>query len=482
MRIRALREDGAEVPARFRVDGGADTTASTWDFVAPAEGDYVVDAASTLDGVEYTGRWTVTVTTAIVPPTPTVQIPSAVEGTIPGSIDLQWNAPPSSLVPVPLAEYIVGYSTSPFDSLQFDSVDHTVVPHDSGAILQHVRLEGLDERVRYYIRIVVQDVLDRRSSLSPTVQRESTGHFDVTGTVYSLDTNQPLLPLANVLVEVAGVKELTDAGGAFALLNLPDIAPQPLIAQEQSASNYYVYQTAAADPVTRDEHIVLFPQEILEIEPATADLDNIMSRLEYVQRMTNNYTGSDYRTHPWASYPVNVFLGDYVSPSGLHYREILHDAIDTWNAAFGDSLLRPIDADMDPQANPTARGARVVPDLPVIGGALLGKVDVAIPAGGVLFEVDPEFLNVHMRSDFGSREVTLWVASHELGHVLGLAHSPNRYDLMCATPRLWDPPVGSGPCGSPCNIPTDEEVLVVRLLRNIPAGTDMRWYARTVLR
>jgi Matrixin len=481
LRIRALRSDGVAVLSAFTVDGTADTTATQWDFVSPAEGQFVLAARATSDGAEYSGEWTVTVADGAVPPTPAVQAPSAVEGPFPGSLDLVWQAPPASQVPVPLTNYVVAYSETPFDSTDFDAVSQVLVPHDAQAIVQRAQLTGLTERVLYTIRIRVLDVLGRRSPVSAATRHESTGHFDLTGTVQAIELSTPLLPLANVLVEVDGIKSLTDGSGGYSLLNLPDLGPRSVVAQEQSGSNYYVFNSSPLDPVTRDQSIVLFPQEVIEIDSSDPGVAPVINRLEYFRRLTQNFSFFPYLTNPWKTYPIPFYLGEFMSAGGdttISYRQTFLDAIDIWNSAAGESLFQPILGDVDPVANPGLVGARFVADLTAVGGSLLGQVRVVRPAAGVLYEDTPEFLEVHMIQGFLNQEVATYVAVHELGHVLGVAHSPNLDDIMFRTVRTQR----AGGLMPDVVTPNAEEAFVARLLKSIPPQTDTRWYATSLPR
>jgi Matrixin len=475
-RIRGLRSDGVAVQSLFTVNGGADTTATQWDFVGPTEGQFLLEARATADGVEYSGEWTVTVTDGAVPPTPGVQAPSAVEGPIPGSLDLVWQAPPSSQVPVPLTDYVIAYSEAPFDSTEFDSVSQVVVPHDSNAIVQRAQLTGLTERALYTVRLRVLDILGRRSAVSDATRHESTGHFDLSGVVQAVAPATLLLPLAEVLVEVDGIKSFTDASGAYSLLNLPDLGPRSVVAQEQSGSNYYVYNTSPLDPVTREQPIVLFPQDIVVIDSGDPGVDPVITRLEYFRRLTQNFGFVPFLTNPWQSYPIPFYLGEFTSTSGdttLSYRQTFLDAIDIWNSAAGELLFQPILGDVDPVANPGLVGARFVADLTAVGGSLLGQVRIVRPVSGELYEDTPEFLEVHMLQGFLNQEIATYVAVHELGHVLGVAHSPNLDDIMFRTVRTQRP---DG------LLPKPEEVFVARLLKSLPPQTDTRWYTASLPR
>lgn len=145
---------------------------------------------------------------------------------------------------------------------------------------------------------------------------------------------------------------------------------------------------------------------------------------------------------PWSHVPVTV---DY-SEMGPVFESSLSSAVAAWNFAAGCHVLAR--AGLQPSA------ADVV--MSPYDGTACGQ-DASLEATGDAtagtWRCSPTRAEVHFRVMTDMRSVFV-IASHELGHVLGLAH--DRSDLMNPSPALYEPQnVGGSPGLMP--LPSDAD-------------------------
>ena len=104
------------------------------------------------------------------------------------------------------------------------------------------------------------------------------------------DVGVRLLP--NVLLEIDGRKVLSGGDGTYSLLNLPDLSPQVLFAEEESGAIYYAVATPPLEPRSRSLDLLLFPRGIVELETSGGEPE-VLTTLEYLEVMTKNNNPAD---------------------------------------------------------------------------------------------------------------------------------------------------------------------------------------------
>jgi hypothetical protein len=462
--FRARTDRGAPVAARWSLGGADQGVQSSYRFLGTAPGDVALAATAQYDGVEYTANWLLRVSQQSSSVTPPVVTLAAQPGAIVGSVALTWETPAASLILVPLREFELFIATSAFSEAQVDQMQPIVRPIDPNQIVQQYRIDGLNERQLHFLGIRVVDVLNRRSVLSPTTQSESTGHFDLTGSVEKLAPGVPASKGPGILIELGTNKVVTDQLGTFELLALPDLLREPLVVAEESGVAYYEFRSVGTWPsVTQQVDVSLFVKDFVFIDDGNAGggFPDFLSTLDYLRLMSHNANkpaGTPQTIYRWENYPVEVYAAPYVF-QGLEpvdYELAVARAVAAWNERAGEELLRLV-------SSPPAIGVDCK-----AGGlsheSLLGETVQLAPSGGI-FETVPQRMQVRVRANFNVQATADKVAAHELGHVLMLSHSPSKTHLMVTS---------AGVEGD--DWPHRDEAFAARVIRHLAQRFDLRAY------
>jgi hypothetical protein len=407
--------------------------------------------------------WDIKVVTEAELPTPAPAAPFAEPGSLPGTVALRWDRPPDRTIEIPLVGFEIAWSALPFDGNHFNTQTVISVADNPAGIRQTAEASALLERETYFFRIRSVDELDRRSEPTGLVSSESTGSFQLSGTLRELDENGWPRGVGSALISAGTKRQTTDIGGRFVLAGLPDVMPLALRAEEGSGRYTLPILTAPLETVDRELDLLLVPKQRIDILKDGVVSESTMREFLLVATLNNNPAFfPDF--HPWPGYPIKVWVWEYVGEGSEapSFHGAFARAIDLWNdGATGDQRLLEFvavdDSLFDPANEPGSVGVyvRLYPN----GSVNLGEVDFVSPANGRVAVHDPKILVVILRRSLPTQELVDRVVAHELGHAIGLVHTPSETNLMHMASGLAE------------GIPTPEELFVARYIRH--GGRDM---------
>lgn len=474
--------NGDPVRATFRVDGEEVATADAYVFVPQGLGTVVLDVRADVDGAVQTATWNVSVGASGLRPTPNVSVFEASLAPVPGGIDLRWERPAEGRTDVEIVSYEIAYATAPFTAEQFDEVELLVVDSvpPTGPITQRERVEGLVERQDYVFRIRAVDRVGRRSEPSASTASRATGAYRLHGRVRSLRPDgRPVVPLANVVVNVGDRFQVTENDGLFDLPALPDTGQVVMTVAEQSGAQYYEIVTDPLDPVDREFDLILLQNGVVEfLQTRNGSTELVaLSRLEFFRILTGSAGASAANPVPlttWEQYPVPLYLHEDVRQTDedlVDFRAALTVAAETWNEEAGETLFEIVDIDEPyPIAEIPVPGTIYLPEDDSVTAPTFGRVTLRRPEGAVLFEdfVVPETMTVGFRPGIRVNSLLRKICSHELGHVLGLRHtSPGDLGthVMIAVIN-----------SSSREFVSEEEAFAARFVRYVAGRVEMHWF------
>ncbi len=447
---------GIPVPVTFYLDGDSITTAPALDWTVDRAGPTFFTAVARLDGRMTTHQWVARIDSTRLQPVGAVRQAEVYRVPVEGALGYQWLRPDRAWGQPEMDRYELAVAV---DSLAiFDPVrcDLYTVSHRQGVDCYRCTVDDLPPGQPVFARVRAIDQVQRPGPWSPLLRAIPSARFDREGRILLGDDSCTIFqPLAQVQLQAQDQTVLTGADGVYRFEGLLDYLPSPLtIAPPASAPPLYSLSPTIESPHDRAVDYLLIPTRSVQLllpEPEE------WSFLRFLKTLTAMDGGNCTIAH-WEHYPVRVQRIDRVSPNGVDYGSALERAVQLWNEAAGRTLLETV-------AFAPAEGVVTSCELPLQGGAALGKVSVLEPLGAELYHTIPVLLHLALAEDFDSQSLADRVLLHELGHVLYLTHSPSVDHVMSA-----------GVCSTSPNAIHPDEAAVLRVLVELPNGTRMDWY------
>lgn len=471
LRFEARDPDGVPLRARWFVSDTLFGEFERFLYQPSLPGGLDVRAELRFGSRDFVANWTLDVSDINSTDTPPVTIVHMEPGEEPGTVVLLWEAPPASQIEVPLRQFHLYWSANPIPVDGLGAATEVLRPIDGGLIVQSYTIRDLPELEPAYARIVVEDILDRRSAVSAEVSAPSTGHYDLTGGIRYIRVLQDVAPMANAVIKLDLERRVTDGSGEFSYLNQPAFPESPgfvpppepyLSVSDPSGAEFYQLLSQHALPrVSQRLDLLMLPRELIPLQLGDPTAEPFEWLLPFLKLMTKNNRNADTLEVPhWEEYPVSVFAPEFIIQGAqelVDYRAAFAAAVDGWNSVAGEPLLTLADAAASPGV-----GITYSVDLP--SGGNLGETVMDEPAGGDLFQTIPEQIRIRLRS-FSSQSIADKVVLHEMGHALGLWHSPSLDHIM-----------EGGILTNSADKVHRDEALLARIIRHLPQRMDLKWY------
>lgn len=422
---------------------------------------------------------------------------SAVIGSRPGALRVNWQRAAPELNPLPIVRYLVALGhDATLSDLNWDAAQPLgEVPSQAGTVGYGQEYVGLTGGDTVWVAVRAEDAAGRLSPLGAEPRVRIAGAYRISGVIVGLG-DQPLDGILASVGEAPEMQAITTADGRFTLPR-SEIAPDGF----RDIDRYVLTvrdETVPRDPETgadtgryydvRTDTLSAassYPRRILLVEARTEQGDPTLDPtcgalvyggefLTFLKRMTSTGTGGNTRLYRWDHYPITYWVQpttEWLTPGGFAMGPLAVAAAEAWNARLGDTFfLQTTDS--------TAADVKVV--FRTADALYAAYTNIVAPYDAPINTIIPLRMQIRVDRDFQFLAYAQGVVLHEFGHALCIGGHSECSGLHIMQNGAHNVPLlgapGPDPLADMMPAISDDEVRLVRCVRDLPQGIDMNQY------
>ncbi len=459
---------GETFNAEWTLGGQVLSQSPNLQYQADLVGVYTIEVKLVAQGETTSEQWLVQVVSDPSSLPPVVGSIEIAEGVGPGGVRLSWNAVTGGAYPIVSYEIACSFS-GPLAIENWDQADILLSePATTGIGYAHELTpdDGLIPGTHVWFGIRAQDTLGQLSPLPMSYAHFISFAWTLEGNVID-DFGEPMASvILRLLVDGQQSSTTTsNAGGVFQFGGLSSVDSVRVSALAIDPNFYsFTSPTLRSDAAGKPVEITLIEKYGVDAT-CNANAGYFLSYLRFMTLSDDQHGGV---LRKWDSYPIKVYIPEFVRGDGIDFGTICQAALDYWNSDLGLELF---------MVTSLAEDAQVVVDFTTLNANLNGQVVLVAPPGS-LGVVTPEAMRMDIDKDLVGGEgvdtglAIKGVCLHEFGHVLGLYDHSN-----CDGYHLMN--FGNGTFAFKPETEraiTIDEHNAVRCLRFLPDGVDMNAY------
>jgi len=363
-----------------------------------------------------------------------------------GELAIEWVAVGDDGTEGIASNYEVRTSSIPIDTEEaWNNASERVgapTPAPAGTV-EHMVIHDLKPADVVYVAVRAVDDFGNISPLGNTLSALVKG-MEVYGTIRDALTNEPL---PGIRVALFDNVDVTGADGRYALTRLPRDVSAIRVTDESDPGTIGAYFDINRTGYQVVDHDVL---DFWMVPNVTLETQEYADMLTFLRFLTNTTSYTLGTLMPTWELPCSAYVAPY-SRDGIDYDVLIKEQLDMWENLTGIDFWVEVD------------------HIPTVGFYTIYQSNISRDYyEGLISEPPglPILGRIHFRTvyDPSTAQSLKTIAAHELGHVLGMAHSSDEGHLMI------------GGRASAVTQPTLDEIWLARIMYHIPRGTDLLWY------